>query len=380
MKIAVALDSFKGSLTSKEACFAVKEGILQATSCVDVKCMPISDGGDGFIDALYETLVSQGYKAKNYEILGPYGEKIQSCALIKGDTCIIEIAQCCGILQAKGNLDINNSTSYGVGQMVDYALNEGCSNFIIGLGGSANNDGGAGFAQALGIKFFNQSDEEIKAPIRSKDLIKIKYADFSSINKKILNASFCGTCDVSNPLLGENGATYIYGPQKGANNLQILKSLEEGMNNYKNIMQQNISDDISLTPGAGAAGGLGYALVRFCNAELKNGIKMVIELLKLEEQLKDCSLVVVGEGRLDGQTSAGKAPVGIAHIAKKYNIPVIAIGGSISDDGYKVYDHGIDALFSICNKPMELNDAIVNAKELLIKSSSNIMRTFILRK
>lgn len=377
-KVLAAMDSFKGSCSAFAAGEAVKKGILKAKPDAEVINLPISDGGEGLIEALENTLSQDNYKKISISVTGAYGEQTECHFMCSDKSAVIEMAECCGIYKYdKNNLDVRNTTTYGLGETVAYALNKGIRFFKIGLGGSATNDGGAGFAQALGAKFFDKDNKLIKAPLKSRDLIKIASIDISGLNQNIIFSDFIGTCDVTNPLLGPNGATYIFGRQKGASD-EVLKELEEGMENYAEVLVNAFNKDCTKLAGAGAAGGMGAALTFFCNAKLQSGIDTVLDLLKIEEKLKGCSLVIVGEGRMDGQSINGKAPVGTAKRAAMHHVPAIALCGSYTEDARALYDSSIKAMFSICNGPMSLEESMRNASKLIETAAENAVRAFLI--
>ncbi len=378
IKVLVAMDSFKGSCSAYEAGEAVRRGIHNACADVEVINLPISDGGEGLIDSLEQTLVREGFKRITLNVTGAYGEDSCCSFLCNKNSAVFEMAQCCGLWKYSSNhLDSRKTTTYGLGEAVGYALKKGVRFFKIGLGGSATNDGGAGFAQALGAKFYDHEHKLMAAPITSGDLVRIGSIDMSEFNSDVVSSSFTGTCDVNNPLLGSTGATYIFGKQKGGTP-EILKELEEGMSNYAQVLTRCFNKDSSRVPGAGAAGGLGVALLSFCGAVLKPGIDIVLDLLKFNEKIKGCSLVFVGEGRIDGQSKNGKAPVGVAMRSQKHDVPAIALCGSFTEDTKQLYNNNIKAFFSICNGPMSLECSIKHASRLIENLSENVFRTYIL--
>lgn len=377
-KVLVAMDSFKGSCSAFEAGEAVKRGILNAKADAEVINLPISDGGEGLIEALEKTLINDNFKKIKLSVTGAYGEQTECHFMCNGKSAVIEMAECCGIYKYdKNNLDARNTTTYGLGETAAYALDKGIRFFKIGLGGSATNDGGAGFAQALGARFFDKDNKLIEAPIKSRDLIRIASIDISELNQNIISSDFIGTCDVTNPLLGPNGATYIFGRQKGASD-EVLKELEEGMENYAKVLINAFNKDCTSFAGAGAAGGMGAALTFFCNAKLQSGIDTVLDLLKIEDKLKGCDIVIVGEGRMDGQSVNGKAPVGVAKRAALHHVPAIALCGSYTDDAKVLYNCNIKAMFSICNGPMTLGDSMQNASKLIETSAENAARAYLI--
>lgn len=377
MKIVVALDSFKGSISASDACNAVISGIHKCDSNIECIACPISDGGEGFIDSLAAVLQHQGYEIKNIEVLSAYQQQVNAKILVKDESCIIEMAQSCGLeLQDISKRRCLHATSYGLGQVVSYALSLGCTDIKIGLGGSATNDGGIGFAQALGAIFYDQNDNKLDHILTAQDLALIAKIDASACLNKFKNVKVVGTCDVANPLIGDNGATYIFGPQKGMKDGD-LQLLENAMQNYARVLVKDLNSDFINVSGAGAAGGMGAALMYFCNAQLERGIEVVLDTLDFDQKLQDANLVIVGEGCMDGQSAKGKAPVGVAAHAKKYNLPVIGLCGCIKDDANILYKHNIDAIFSICNKPMNLQESMQNAYTLLEKISENLSRFFL---
>ena len=359
MKVLIAIDSLKGSLSSVEAGNAIKEGVLKACPDAEVVVKPLADGGEGTIEALVE-----GMKGTKYEIevQGPLGAKVlASYGIIEGDnssqkTAIIEMAQAAGItLISAEDRNPLYTTTYGVGEILKDAIHRGCRNFIVGIGGSATNDAGIGMMQALGYKFYDAEDNLLG--LGGQILDKIHRIDETEALKELSECGFKIACDVDNPLYGKNGASYIYGPQKGATE-EIVKILDNGLINLSKVVKNKYGRSDENTPGAGAAGGLGYGFLIFLDGKLESGIDIILKEIGLEEEVKNADVVITGEGRLDGQTTRGKAPVGVAKVAKKYSKKVIALAGSLSNDAYKVNECGIDAVFSIVNEPMSLEKAM----------------------
>lgn len=354
MKVVVAIDSLKGSLSSIEAGMAIKEGILKACEA-EVIVKPLADGGEGTVDAL---LFGMGGAKIQTEVTGPLGEKITASYGILDDkkTAVIEIAEAAGIkLVPKSRLNPLYTTTYGVGEMIKDAILRGCRNFIVGIGGSATNDGGIGMLTALGIEFFDAKGNAVK-PI-GNDLIKITDLSTKNALKELSECSFRIACDVNNPLYGPIGAAYVFGPQKGATP-ETVEILDKGLRNYSDAVKKATGKDTANYPGTGAAGGLGYAFLTFLNARLESGINIILDEIKLEEDIKDADFVITGEGKLDFQTAMGKAPIGVARLAKKYGKKVIAFGGGVAKDAYKCNEEGIDALFSILQLPITLEEAM----------------------
>ncbi|WHY86039.1 glycerate kinase [Neobacillus novalis] len=355
MNILIAMDSLKGSLSSIEANRAIAEGFLQASSEFDVQTMPIADGGEGTVEAL--VLASNG-RFVDTVVTGPLGKAVKARYGILGDgtTAVIEIAEACGLpLLTKEERNPLLTTSYGVGELILAAIEKGCRDFIIGLGGSATNDAGVGMLQALGYQFFTK--EGALVGLGGAELKNIVTIDMHAVSDQVRNSRFRVACDVNNPLYGQNGAAYIYGPQKGAT-VEIVKDLDEGLRCFGDVVLDQLGMDLQKIPGAGAAGGLGGAFAGFLQAELESGVGLILELACLEEVLHGVDLVITGEGKLDGQTSMGKAPAGIARLAGKYGISVIALAGDVSEGNSSLHDSGITAYFSIVGGPVDLEEAM----------------------
>lgn len=321
MKATVAMDSFKGSLTSLEAGNAVRDGILSASSEHEVTVLPLADGGEGTLEALVEGL-NGVYRSE--DVTGPDGKKVTArYGIVHGDTAIIEMAQASGLTLVKEN-DILTATTYGTGELIKAALDEGIRKFIIGIGGSATNDGGTGMLEALGVKFIDGA----RGAIGLKTLTAI---DISNLDSRIKESSFKVACDVRNPLLGPNGCSFIYGPQKGASEEQI-KEMDIWMRTYAELTKKILPEADPDFPGSGAAGGIGFALKYYLGAELVSGSKLVLEVTHLEDYIRNTDILITGEGRIDGQSLYGKGPVEAARLAKKYEKAAVAFAGSEGPD------------------------------------------------
>ncbi|MEY7999837.1 glycerate kinase [Clostridium sp. Mt-5] len=373
MKILLAPDSFKGSLSSKNVCTALKEGILRAAPNAEIIEVPIADGGEGTVDAIITS--AEGTEYAEY-VTGPLGEKVEAhYGILKGGTAIIEMASASGLYlipEDKRNPLI--TTSFGTGELIKNALDRGCRKFIIGIGGSATNDGGAGMLQALGVRFLDQHNNELcYGGGNLNNLVKI---DLNKLDKRIYESQFIVASDVNNPLCGENGASAVYGPQKNATP-EMVKVLDDNLRHYSYIVKDTFNKDLSETPGAGAAGGLGFALIVFLNAELKNGIDIVIDITNMEGKIKNSNLIITGEGNTDFQTSFGKAPSGVAKLAKKYNKPVIILSGGLGKNYKDLYDIGVTSLFSIVDRPMCLEDSMKYTPDLIKNRIEDIIRTIL---
>ena len=368
MKIVIAPDSFKGSLTAVEVSDAIEQGIREIFPESEIVKIPMADGGDGTVHCLVN---ATGGKILIEKVTGPLGDEVLASYGILGDkkTAVIEMAEASGLtLVPENRRNPLVTTTYGTGQLIKFALDQGCRKMIIGIGGSATNDGGAGMVQALGAKLLDKDGEEIGfggGELKKVFRIDTKYLDNRLSETKVLVAS-----DVSNPLCGPQGASRIYGPQKGATP-EVIEELDESLAYFAGIIKRDLNKDVKDIPGAGAAGGLGASLIAFLNAELRPGIEIIIEIVKLEQAIKGADLVITGEGKIDSQTIYGKAPIGVAKIAKKYHIPVIAVAAIIGNDADIVYQYGINTLLKISEPPMNLNESKAKKYRLIKKTIKN---------
>jgi len=365
MKIVVAPDSFKGSLTAIEVSDAIEKGIREVFPEAEIIKIPMADGGDGTVQCLVN---ATGGKILEEKVIGPLGNEVWAFYGILGDrkTAIVEMAAASGLtLVPEGKRNPLITTTYGTGQLIKAALNQGCRKMIIGIGGSATNDGGAGMVQALGTKLLDKDGEEIG--FGGGELKKIVKIDISCMDKRLSDIKVLVASDVNNPLCGPQGASRIYGPQKGATP-EIIEELDESLAYFAELIKRDLHKDIKDIPGAGAAGGLGASLIAFLNAEFRPGIEIMIEAVKLEQAIKDADLVITGEGKIDSQTIYGKAPIGVAKIAKKHNIPVVAVAAIIEEDSRIFQSYGIDTLIKVSEPPMRLSE-IKTKKIWLIKKS-----------
>ena len=353
MKIVVAPDSFKGSLTAIEVADGIEQGIKEVFPKAEVIKIPMADGGDGTVQCLVN---ATGGKILREKVIGPLGDEVLASYGILGDkkTAVIEMAEASGltlVLENKRNPLI--TTTYGTGQLIKAALDQGCRKMIIGIGGSATNDGGAGMVQALGVKLLDREGKEIG--FGGGELKKISKIDTRHMDRRLSDTKILVASDVTNPLCGPKGASQIYGPQKGATP-EMAEELDRSLAHFAEMIKKDLHKDVKDILGAGAAGGLGAGLMAFLNAELRPGIDIVIEVVKLEEVIKNADLVITGEGKIDSQTIYGKAPIGVAKIAKKYNIPVIAIAAIIGEDADIVHQYGIDNLIKVSEPPVSLSE------------------------
>jgi glycerate kinase len=371
MKIVIAPDSFKGSLTALEVADAIKEGIKRVMPEAEIDEVPMADGGEGTVQALVDATSGQMI---TQEVCDPLGNPIEANFGILGDgkTAVIEMAAASGLpLVPDDKRNPMLTTTYGTGELIRAALDRGCRKLIVGIGGSATVDGGAGMAQALGAKLLDKDGVDV--PRGGGGLEHLDRIDVSLLDLRIAEATTVVACDVDNPLVGPRGGPEVYGPQKGATP-EMVKKLDKYLDRYADIIKRDLGADVKETPGAGAAGGLGAGLMAFLNAELRLGIDIVIEAASLEQHLEGADLVITGEGKIDRQTIYGKTPIGVAKTAKKFGIPVIGIGGGIGDDASVVYENGIDALMSIVSYPMPLEIAMERAHPLLADAAERAMR------
>jgi glycerate kinase len=370
MKIVIASDSYKGCCSSLQIGFAIETGIRRVFPDSDVVNIPVADGGEGTVDALVN---GQKGMFRTVSVKGPVGDTVDArYGIINGTTAIIEMAAASGLpLVPPEKRNPFFTTTYGTGQLIRDALDCGCKKIILGIGGSATNDGGVGMAQALGVRFLDCHKRSVGHGAMCLDQINL--IDVSEIDKRILGCQVIGLCDVSNPLSGKNGASYIYALQKGAKS-DDLPILDKKLVHLADCIEEQLGIDIKSIPGGGAAGGLAAGLIAFCHGSLQKGIDTILTLLNFDETVRNADLVITGEGALDGQSINGKVPVGVALAAAKYGIPVIALTGTIGDDISKVYNTGITSVISIINAPMSLDHAIRNYHTLAADAAERIMK------
>lgn len=375
MKVVVAIDSLKGSLSSMEAGLAIKEGVLAAQPDAEVIVKPLADGGEGTTDALIEGMNGERI---DLTVTGPMHTPVDAYYgyLRETNTAVMEMASATGItLVPDKEKNPLLATSYGVGEMIIDAIQRGCRNFIIGIGGSITNDGGIGMLKALGVRFLDEKGED--AGEGGQALAKVACIDLSGLNPLLKECHIQVACDVNNPLCGESGSTYVYGPQKGVTE-DMKKTLDEAMAHFARVTSESLENDYMNTPGAGAAGGLGFAFLAYVGATLTPGIELILDSVGLEDELSGADVVVTGEGRLDFQTAMGKAPVGVARLAKKYNARVVAFAGSVTKEATACNKEGIDAFFPILRGVCTLADAMdpVNARNNMIATVEQVFRLF----
>jgi glycerate kinase len=373
MKIVVAIDSLKGSLSSLEAGNAISDGIKKVYSDADVVVRPLADGGEGTVEAL---TLGMGGRLEKITVTGPLGEK-HKCEygiLSDKETAIVEMSAAAGItLVSEVDRNPLNTTTYGVGEIIKDAISKGCRHFIVGIGGSATNDGGIGMLQALGYGILDKDGRQV--PFGAKGLQVIDKITDDYVIPELKECTFRIACDVTNTLCGDNGCSAIFGPQKGATPSMIMQ-MDKWLAYYAALSREKYPKANPNQAGTGAAGGLGFAFLTYTNAVLESGIKIVLEETRLEDYIKDADIVVTGEGRLDSQSVMGKAPVGVAGIAKKYNKKVIAFSGCVTEDSTVCNEHGIDAYFPILRTVVPLDEAMnsENAKKNMIATVEQVFR------
>ena len=375
MRAVIAIDSLKGSLSSIEAGQAIAEGIRKADAKADVVIRPLADGGEGTVEAL---VCGMNGTLQHVKVTGPLGESVvcEYGIIAETKTAVIEMSGAAGItLVPDAKKNPLYTTTYGVGEVIRDAIEKGCRRFIVGIGGSATNDGGIGMLQALGYGFLNKDGQQV--PFGAIGLKELETITDTYVLPELAECEFKIACDVTNPLCGENGCSAVYGPQKGANPSMIME-MDKWLRYYAALAREKFPKANPNESGTGAAGGLGFAFLTFTNAVLESGIKIVLEETKLESYVKGADVVVTGEGRLDFQTAMGKAPVGVAGLAKKFDIPVLAFAGSVTKDATECNKNGIDAFFPILRGISTLEEAMnpENAKQNLTDTAEQAFRLF----
>jgi len=379
MKLVIAPDSFKESLDAQQVAFAIERGFQSIFPEIHTVCVPVADGGEGTTEAL--VAATAGVQISE-SVRGPLGEPLNAIWGLLGEqpntalTAVVETAAASGLDKiSSAQRDALRATTYGTGELILAALERGVRRIILGLGGSATNDGGMGLLSALGARFLDAKGEVLEAG--GAALARLASIDLSQMDRRVAETEFLVACDVDNPLLGARGASAIFGPQKGATPEQV-EQLDAALANLADISAKLLGRDCREVAGAGAAGGLGYALVQFLNARMAPGIDLVLEAVRFDEQLQGADLVITGEGRVDGQSLSGKTPVGVARWAKRHDLPVIALCGSIGAGAEGVHKVGIDALFTVVPGVCTLDDAMAEATANLERTAAQIARTLAL--
>lgn len=370
MRIVLAPDSFKESMTAIEVADAIERGIRNVCEVCDIVKIPLADGGEGTAEIVMEHLGAERVEA---EVTGPLGEPLVArYGIVDGEMAIIDVVSVIGMQFVPE--EMRNplvTTTFGIGELLIDALNRGVRKFFIGLGGSSTNDGGIGMVQALGAEFLNRDGEAVARG--GAGLEELAHISLKELDERLGDCSFTVASDVNNLLLGESGATYVFGPQKGADDA-MLESLELGMENYAAILKRDLACDVTHVAGAGAAGGLGAAFHAFLQADIRRGIDYIMEITNLEDEIAQATLLITGEGKIDEQSLYGKVPFGVAQLAKKYAVPVLAIVGAKEVSSDSLYEAGIGAVFPIVKGPMSLEEALSQAEALTEGIVENVFR------
>lgn len=375
MKIMIVPDSYKGSLSSKEVADCMEQGILEVLPEAHIRKIPIADGGEGTVEAILS--ITSG-ETRQLEVIGPLGEPVTAIYGIfdQGSSAVVEMASASGLtLVPKDKLNPWITTTYGTGQIIKAALETGVRKLVIGIGGSATNDGGVGMAQALGVRFLDTEGEEIG--FGGGELHRICSIDTTNVHPAITECEITIASDVTNPLCGHEGAAWVFGPQKGATPEMVIK-LDEGLKHLAAKIREQLGIDIENVAGAGAAGGLGAGLMAFLKAKMARGIDIVLDVARFDEEVRDADLVFTGEGRTDAQTVFGKTPAGVAKLSKKYNKPVICISGGVTEEAFEVYSIGIDVVIGATQVPMTLEEAIGRAPANIRHAASSVLRSILI--
>ena len=371
MRIVIAPQSFKGSVSGPEAARAIQEGILRVFPKAETVLVPVADGGDGTLDALVEATSGQTFASR---VNGPLRQRVQARWGVMGDckTAVIEMAQASGLaLLPYKDRNPRHTSTYGTGQLIKRALDRGYRRIIVGMGGSATNDGGVGMAWALGARFYDSKGHPLTPG--GAALSRLASIDVLGLHPALKRAEIIAASDVDNPLCGPEGASAVYGPQKGAN-ANTVRVLDKALERYASVVRESLGIDVAERPGAGAAGGLGAGLMAFCDGQVRSGIDIVCQVLDFDARLQGADLVVTGEGRLDASTVYNKAPVGVARRAAALGIPVIALAGSLGRGFEAVYEHGITAAVCIVDRPLSMRVSVARTSELLTAAAERTMR------
>ena len=371
MRVVIAPDSYKGSVSAVGVAAALERGVLRVFPQAEVRKIPIADGGEGTVEAL---VTATGGEMKQARVRGPLGESVEACWGILGDgqTAVIEMAAASGLpLVPPDRRDPRITTTYGTGELIRAALDAGLRRIIIGIGGSATNDGGTGMAQALGAKFLALDGAELLPG--GGALARLATIDLSGLDPRLTETEITVACDVDNPLCGQRGASAVFGPQKGATPAMVAE-LDAALGHFAGCAQAASGRNVAELAGAGAAGGLGAGLLFFTPAKLRPGVEIVLETVKFVDVVKEAAFVITGEGRTDFQTAYGKAPVGVAKVAKQFSVPVFCISGGLGDGADDVLAQGIDATMSICSRPLSLEECMRDGATLIEEAAARLCR------
>ena len=370
MKIVIAPDSFKGSNSAAAVAGCIERGIRKVFPDAEIAAVPIADGGEGTVEAV---VVGGNGEYRDVTVTGPLGNRVTArYGLLKGQKAVIEMAAASGLpLVPEDRRNPLLTTTYGTGQLISDALDQGCREILVGIGGSSTNDAGLGMAQSLGFSFKDSEGKELG--FGGGEMGKLELIDSNKADPRLSECRVSVACDVDNPLFGERGAAVVYAPQKGADP-EMVALLDRNLRHFASVAREQMGRDVANIPGSGAAGGLGAGLILFCGAQLKSGIDAVLDIVSFEQYLESADLVITGEGKIDGQTAYGKVPVGIARRAREYNIPVLAIVGDIGEGAGAIYSHGIHGIMSTVNRAMPLSEAMRNSGALLEDAAERVMR------
>lgn len=363
-------DSFKGTLSAIEVCNIMKSSIKNLYKYANIISVPVADGGEGTVDAF---LYALGGEKKSVWVSDAFNEQkiLAHYAMLKDDIAVIEMADCAGLPLVKNRLEPDKTTTFGVGELIIDAINSGAKKIILGLGGSATNDGGCGMASALGVKFKDEQDQEFIPT--GGTLSQIYKIDMNNIYSKIKDVEFISMCDVDNPLCGRLGASAVFAPQKGADE-DMVRLLDEGLAHLAKIIKRDLHIEVKDIKGAGAAGGLGAGSIAFLQSKLTKGIDVILDTIKFDELVSKADIVFTGEGKFDSQSLHGKVVMGVANRSQKYKTPVIVVTGAIGENIQEAYNKGITAIFSINKEPMEFSKSALKSKENMILTMENILR------
>jgi glycerate kinase len=363
-------DSFKGTLSAIEVCNIMKSSIKNLYKDANIISVPVADGGEGTVDAF---LYALGGEKKSVWVSDAFNEQkiLAHYAMLKDDIAVIEMADCAGLPLVKNRLEPDKTTTFGVGELIIDAINSGAKKIILGLGGSATNDGGCGMASALGVKFKDEQDQEFIPT--GGTLSQIYKIDMNNIYSKIKDVEFISMCDVDNPLCGRLGASAVFAPQKGADE-DMVRLLDEGLAHLAKIIKRDLHIEVKDIKGAGAAGGLGAGSIAFLQSKLTKGIDVILDTIKFDELVSKADIVFTGEGKFDSQSLHGKVVMGVANRSQKYKTPVIVVTGAIGENIQEAYNKGITAIFSINKEPMEFSKSALKSKENMILTMENILR------
>lgn len=363
-------DSFKGTLSAIEVCNIMKASIKNLYEDANIISIPVADGGEGTVDAF---LYALGGEKKSAWVSDAFNEQkiLAYYAMLKDDIAVIEMAACAGLPLVKNRLAPDKTTTFGVGELIIDAINNGAKKIILGLGGSATNDGGCGMATALGVKFINELNQEFIPT--GGTLSQIHKIDMNNIYSKIKDVEFISMCDVDNPLCGELGASAVFAPQKGADE-NMVKCLDEGLAHLAKVIKQDLHIEVKDIKGAGAAGGLGAGSIAFLQSKLTKGIDVILDTINFDELVSKADIVFTGEGKFDSQSLHGKVVMGVANRSQKYKTPVIVVTGAIGENIQEAYNKGITAIFSINKEPMEFSKSALKSKENMVLTMENILR------